>query len=75
MIEEQEIKAELIKRKIIEGMDLTDNEFNFCDMNKQFFKNIKFIRTKKTGENMGKINIARKVDSKCLRECREKIRS
>jgi hypothetical protein len=47
MMEEQEIKAELIKRKIIEGMVLTDIDYDFCDMNKQFFKNIKFVRTKR----------------------------
>lgn len=50
MIEEQEIRAELIKRKLEEGMDLTDIDYDFCDMNKQFFKNIKFIRTKRKQE-------------------------
>ena len=38
MIEEQEIRAELIKRKIKEGMDLTDNEFDFCDGTNIFFR-------------------------------------
>ena len=38
MIEEQEIRAELIKRKLEEGMDLTDNEFDFCDGNKHLLK-------------------------------------
>lgn len=47
MIEEQEIRAELIKRKIKEGMVLTDIDYDFCDMNKQFFKNIKFVRNKR----------------------------
>lgn len=55
MMEEQEIKAELIKRKIKEGMELNDIDYDFCDMNKQFFKNIKFVRTKrKQNETYGK---------------------
>ena len=42
MIEEQEIRAELIKRKLEEGMDLTDNEFDFCDGNKHLFQKVRF---------------------------------
>ena len=30
MIEEQEIRAELIKIKLEEGMEWTDNEFDCC---------------------------------------------
>ena len=50
MIEEQEIRAELIKRKLEEGMDLTDNEFDFCDMNKQFFQKVRFKKKRKAIE-------------------------
>ena len=48
MIEEQEIRAELIKRKLEEGMDLTDNEFDFCDGNKHLFQKVRFKKERKT---------------------------
>jgi len=47
MIEEQEIRAELIKRKIKEGMDLTDHEFDFCDGNKRLFQKVRFRKVRK----------------------------
>ena len=47
MIEEQEIRAELIKRKLEEGMDLTDNEFDFCDGNKHLFQKVRFKKVRK----------------------------
>lgn len=47
MIEEQEIRAELIKRKIKEGMNLTDNEFDFCDGNKHLFQKVRFKKVRK----------------------------
>ena len=47
MIEEQEIRAELIKRKLEEGMDLTDNEFDFCDGNKHLFQKVRFRKVRK----------------------------
>lgn len=47
MIEEQEIRAELIKRKIKEGMDLTDNEFDFCDGKKHLFQKVRFKKVRK----------------------------
>lgn len=50
MIEEQEIRAELIKRKIKEGMDLTDNEFDFCDGNKHLFQKVRFKKVRKAIE-------------------------
>ena len=50
MIEEQEIRAELIKRKIKEGMNLTDNEFDFCDGNKHLFQKVRFKKVRKAIE-------------------------
>ena len=47
MIEEQETRAELIKRKLEEGMDLTDNEFDFCDGNKHLFQKVRFKKVRK----------------------------
>ena len=47
MIEEQEIRAELIKRKLEEGMDLDDNEFDFCDGNKHLFQKVRFKKVRK----------------------------
>lgn len=47
MIEEQEIRAELIKRKLEEGMELTDNEFDFCDGNKNLFQKVRFKKVRK----------------------------
>ena len=47
MIEEQEIRSELIKRKLEEGMDLTDNEFDFCDGNKHLFQKVRFKKVRK----------------------------
>jgi hypothetical protein len=47
MIEEQEIRAELIKRKLEEGVILTDNEFDFCDGNKQLFQKVRFKKVRK----------------------------
>jgi hypothetical protein len=47
LIEEQEIRAELIKRKLKEGMDLTDNEFDFCDGNKHLFQKVRFKKVRK----------------------------
>lgn len=47
MIEEQEIRAELIKRKLEENMDLTDNEFDFCDGNKHLFQKVRFKKVRK----------------------------
>ena len=50
MIEEQEIRAELIKRKLKEGMDLTDNEFDFCYGNKNLFQKVRFKKVRKAIE-------------------------
>ena len=47
MLEDQQQKVEKIKEKIKKGILLEKEEYDFCDMNKQFFKNIKFVRTKK----------------------------
>ena len=47
MIEEQEIRAELIKRKLEEGMDLTDDEFDFCKINRRLFENIRFRKVRR----------------------------
>ena len=47
MLEDQQQKVEKIKEKIKKGILLENEEYDFCDMNKQFFKNIKFVRTKK----------------------------
>ena len=47
MIEEQETRAELIKRKLEESMDLTDNEFDFCDGNKHLFQKVRFKKVRK----------------------------
>ena len=50
MIEEQEKRAELIKRKLEEGMDLTDNEFYFCVRNKHLFQKVRFKKVRKAIE-------------------------
>ena len=47
MLEEMELRAELIKRKLEEGMELTDNEFDFCDGNKHLFQKVKFKKVRK----------------------------
>lgn len=47
MIEEQEIRAELIKRKLEEGMDLTDNEFYFCKRNRELFEKFRFKKVRR----------------------------
>ena len=55
MIEEQEIRAELIKRKLEEGMDLTDNEFDFCDGNKHLFQKVRFKKVRKADKKWKKL--------------------
>lgn len=47
MIEEQEIRAERIKKKLETGEDLTEDEFVFCDGNKNFFSKVKFKKVRK----------------------------
>ena len=47
MIEEQEIRAERIKKKLETGEDLTEAYFVFCDGNQNFFSKVKFKKVRK----------------------------
>lgn len=47
MIEEQEIRAERIKKKLETGEDLTEDEFAFCDGNKHLFQKVRFKKVRK----------------------------
>ena len=38
MLEEMELRAEQIKKKLETGEDLNEDEFAFCDGNKNFFQ-------------------------------------
>ena len=50
MIEEQEIRAELIKKKLETGEDLNEDEFTFCDGNKHLFQKVRFKKVRKAIE-------------------------
>ena len=47
MIEEQEIRAKLIKKKLETGEDLNEDEFAFCDGNKHFFQKVRFKKVRR----------------------------
>lgn len=47
MIEEMELRAEKIKEKLEKGEDLNEDEFAFCDGNKNFFLKVKFKKVRK----------------------------
>ena len=47
MIEEMELRAERIKKKLETGEDLNEDKFAFCDGNKNFFSKVKFKKVRK----------------------------
>lgn len=47
MLEEMELRAERIKKKLETGEDLNEDEFAFCDGNKNFFSKVKFKKVRK----------------------------
>lgn len=47
MIEKMELRAEKIKEKLEKGEDLNEDEFAFCDGNKQFFQKVRFKKIEK----------------------------
>ena len=47
MLEEMELRAEQIKKKLETGEDLNEDEFAFCDGNKNFFSKVKFKKVRK----------------------------
>lgn len=50
MIEEQELRAEQIKKKLETGEDLNKDEFAFCDGNKHLFQKVRFKKVRKAIE-------------------------
>lgn len=47
MIEEMELRAGKIKEKLEKGEDLNEDEFVFCDGNKNFFQKVRFKKVRK----------------------------
>lgn len=53
---------EKVKIRLLSGIEINDNDFNFMKLNANLFKGIKFIKK-------------RKAKKKWLKECREKTKN
>ena len=47
MLEEMELRASRIKKKLETGEDLNEDEFAFCDGNKHLFQKVRFKKVRK----------------------------